>query len=103
MATEPAAGAVRRSIQQSLGAKLTEVTGLVNALNLEIFQLAERCENAETELAKYVGWEPTVREEYTHAVNLAERAKGVVDAFDRSDKLRVNQFVADLKHALEMP
>lgn len=93
---------VRASLQRSLGEKLTEASTLVNALNVEIFMLAERCENAEDELAKYVGWEPTVKEEHTHAVNLVEAAKGVVDAFARGDQLGVNQFVADLKNALEM-
>ena len=65
-------------------------------------QLRAEVDRLTAELAKYTGWEPTVREEYEHAVSLVEGVKGVVDAFDRGDKLRVNQFVADLKHALEM-
>jgi hypothetical protein len=54
------------------------------------------------ELAKYVGWEPTVREEYEHACAIAERAEEVVRKFVAAPMLAVNQFVADLKNALEM-
>lgn len=74
----------------------------VDAWVLAAWDLDDEVKRLTVELAKYTGWEPTVREEYEHAVGLVEAAKGVVDAFDRSDKLRVNQFVTDLKNALEI-
>lgn len=52
MTTYPAEGAARRSVQASLGAKLAEVSGLVDVLNVEIFKLAERAENAEDALER---------------------------------------------------
>lgn len=52
------------------------------------------------ELAKYVGWEPTAKEEYEHACGQHAAVQGVVAAFDAGPKLAVNQFLADLKNAL---
>lgn len=56
------------------------------------------------ELAKYVGWEPTVREEYEHACAVAERAEAVVKRFEAGDfRPEVDPFLGALKYALEMP
>ena len=56
MATAPATGATRRSIQGSLSEKLKEVTDLVNALNVEIFLLDEQRETVEAENEKLAAW-----------------------------------------------
>jgi hypothetical protein len=61
----------------------------------EVKRLTER-------LAEYVRWEPTVKEEYEHACAVAAQAEVVVKRFAAGPMLAVNQFVADLKNALEM-
>lgn len=54
-------------------------------------------------LAEYVGWEPTVKEEYEHACAVAERAEAVVKRFVAGDfRGEVDPFLAALKYALEM-
>ena len=58
-------------------------------------------ERLTAELAKYVGWEPTVKDEYEHACAQLAAVHAVVAAFDAGPKLAVNQFLADLKNALE--
>lgn len=68
-----------------------------------IHDLCAEVDRLNSQLAKYVGWEPTVREEYDHACAVAERAEAVVKRFEAGPQLAVNAFVADLKHALEMP
>ena len=55
-----------------------------------------------SELAKYVGWEPTVKEEYDHACEQLLAVEEVVKAFAAGPQLEVNAFVASLKNALEM-
>jgi hypothetical protein len=68
----------------------------VPVLLAEVKRLNER-------LAEYVGWEPTVKEEYDHACGQLGLVKEIVRRFDAAPKLEVNAFVASLKHALEMP
>lgn len=54
-------------------------------------------------LAEYVGWEPTVKEEYDHACAVAERAEAVVKKFEAGDfRGETDPFLAALKYALEM-
>jgi hypothetical protein len=62
-------------------------------------------------LAEYVGWEPTVKEEYEHACAVAERAEEAVREFKRGHEgswtgpdqnEAVTAFVAALENALEM-
>jgi hypothetical protein len=54
-------------------------------------------------LAEYVGWEPTVKEEYEHACAVAERTEAVVKRFEAGDfRGEVGPFLSALKHALEM-
>lgn len=69
----------------------------------DVPMLVHEVRRLNAELAKYVGWEPTVKDEYEHACAVAERAEAVVKAFEVGPRLEVNQFVADLKDALEMP
>lgn len=59
-------------------------------------------ERLTAELEKYTGWEPTVREEYEHACGQLATVSKVVEQFAAGDQLAVNQFVADLKNALEL-
>lgn len=59
-------------------------------------------ERLTAELAKYVGWEPTVKDEYDHACGQLANVTKVVEEFAAGDRLAVNQFVADLKNALEI-
>lgn len=60
----------------------------------------------QAELAKYVGWEPTVKEEYEHACGQLSRVEGIVKYFDIDRRAGIpvdtDEFVASLKHALEM-
>lgn len=69
-------------------------------------------ERLTTELAKYVGWEPTAQQEYEHACGQLEKVAEAVRAF-RDDQLghldrpgseeAVIAFVNGLRAALEMP
>lgn len=68
-----------------------------------IAELCAEVDRLNSQLAKYVGWEPTVKDEYDHACAVAERTEAVVKRFEAGPQLAVNAFVADLKHALEMP
>jgi hypothetical protein len=57
------------------------------------------------ELAKYVGWEPTVKQEYDHACGQLDAARSVVkraEELDQNLMLNVVRFFDDLKTALEM-
>lgn len=65
-------------------------------------QLRAEVARLTAELAKYTGWEPTVREEYEHACGQLATVSKVVEQFAAGDQLAVNQFVADLKNALEL-
>lgn len=65
-------------------------------------ELLAEVKRLKAHLAEFIGWEPTVKEEYDHACAVAERAEDVVKAFDTGPKLEVNAFVADLRRALEM-
>jgi hypothetical protein len=74
------------------------------ALTLGVLRrLRDRADAAEAELAKYVGWEPTVKEEHDHACAVAERAEAVVKRFEAGDfRGEADPFLAALKYALEM-
>lgn len=78
----------------------------------EAARLAAENERLTGELTKYVGWEPTAKEEYEHACGQLEKVTDLVRAFrdDHIGRLHrpgseeaVIAFVADLKNALEMP
>lgn len=68
----------------------------VPALLAEVKRLNER-------LAEFIGWEPTVKEEYDHACAVAERAEAVVRRFEAGDfRGEADPFLGALKYALEM-
>ena len=57
-------------------------------------------------LAEFIGWEPTVKEEYEHACDQLLAVEEIVKAFAATrapSVVATNEFVASLKHALEMP
>lgn len=74
----------------ALGVALAEITRLNERLN------------------EFVGWEPTVREEYQHACDQLSRVESIVKFFDADRRAGdpaaadTGSFVASLKHALEM-
>lgn len=83
----------------------------VTADKVDVRDVLEENERLTAELAKYVGWEPTVREEYQHACAVAERAEEAVRAFKRDHEHylthpgndeTVTAFVVALENALEM-
>jgi hypothetical protein len=65
-------------------------------------RLRDRADAAEAELAKYVGWEPTVKEEYEHACAVAARAEAALGEYLVGSQEDVPGFIASLKIALEM-
>lgn len=83
----------------------------VDAWILAAWDLDDEVKRLTTELAKYIGWEPTVREEYEHACGQVDAVTEVVRGFKRDHGEYVNdpgrddtvtEFVIALEKALEI-
>lgn len=83
----------------------------VDAWILAAWDLDDEVKRLTTELAKYTGWEPTVREEYEHACQQTEQLAEIVRGFKRDHGEYVNdpgrddtvtEFVIALEKALEI-
>ena len=84
---------------------------LVDAWVLVAWDLFDEVKRLSGELAKYTGWEPTVREEYEHACQQTEQVAEIVRGFKRDHGEYVNdpgrddtvtEFVIALEKALEI-
>jgi len=103
LSAHPGYSAIQDGIDYLDGAGcMPESASAIRLLDAQNEARRREIERLTVELAKYTGWEPTVREEYEHACLQVERARGIVDAFARGPQLAVNQFLADLKRALEI-
>lgn len=88
--------------QRELATQSNAAPAAILLANVDVPDLIAEVKRLSGELTKYVGWEPTVKEEYEHACGQLATVSKVVEQFAAGDQLAVNQFVADLKNALEL-
>jgi hypothetical protein len=111
LSAHPGHGEIQDGIDHLDGAGcMPESASAIRLLDAQNEARRREIDRLTAELAKYTGWEPTVREEYEHACDQLRRIEGIVKWFDADRGLsqdplalasNVDSFVASLKHALD--